>query len=357
MTGDLAPVQFRLAGALLRHHREAARWTLEEAAAELGCDKSKISRIETGHRRPKPGEMHELLAAYGVTDRERQAIAALTETARGGLVGRVPGLLPGAMVDHALLESIADDVMVYEPQALPAFLQTHSYAAAVTAADPSLETDEERRLAVLLAARRAASVRDRQHAAFTVVIGEGGAHAASGRRGDARPAPPARRRSRGLSAPVTLQVIPFTAGAHPAIGAGPISIMRFRDVTGIGAICQGWSAAGVSVARQAELTAAVRRFEALRDAALSPERVAEAHPQGDRRPGGSAAASLLPVPAGTPLTGTGSRRYIRCTAAGPGPGCGRGCCSGGPAARASPGEVSPAAGAGACARGPGGRAR
>lgn len=271
MIGDLAPVQFRLAGALLRHHREAARWTLEEAAAELGCDKSKISRIETGHRRPVPGEMHELLAAYGVTGRERKAIAALTESARAGWWSEYRGLLPGAMVDHALLESIADDVMVYEPQALPAFLQTCSYAASVTAADPSLETGEERRLAVLLAARRAASVRDQQHAAFTVVIGEavlmqqvGGSEAMldqlSQLAGDGWELP----------APATLQVTPFTAGAHPGIGAGPMSIMRFRDVTGIGAIYQGWSAAGVSVARQAELTAAVRRFEKLRDVALSP---------------------------------------------------------------------------------------
>jgi transcriptional regulator with XRE-family HTH domain len=265
---DLAPVQSRLAGALLRHHREAARWTLEEAAAELGCDKSKISRIETGHRRPVPGEMHELLAAYGVTDRERQAIAALTETARAGWWSEYRGLLPGAMVDHALLESIADDVMVYEPQALPTFLQTHRYAASVTAADPSLQTDEERRLAVLVAARRAAVVRDQQHAAFTVVIGEAvlmqqvGGEAMLGQ---------LRRLADGageLPAPVTLQVVPFTAGAHPAIGVGPLSIMRFRDVTGIGAI---WSAARVSVARQAELTAAVRRFESLRDTALSPD--------------------------------------------------------------------------------------
>ena len=133
--------------------------------------------------------MHELLTAYGVTDRERQAIAALTETARAGWWGEYRGLLPGAMVDHALLESIADDVMVYEPQALPAFLQTRSYAASVAAADPSLETDEERRLAVLLAARRAAGVRDRQHAAFTVVIGEAALRQQVGGGGDARPAP------------------------------------------------------------------------------------------------------------------------------------------------------------------------
>jgi transcriptional regulator with XRE-family HTH domain len=269
---DLAPVQFRLAGALLRHHRETARWTLEEGAAELGCDKSKISRIETGHRRPKPVEVHELLAAYGVTNRERRAIAALLEIARAGWWAEYRGLLPGAMVDHAMLESIADDVMVYEPQALPAFLQTRRYAAAVTAADPSLQTDEERRQAVLLAASRAASVQDKQHAALTVVVGEavlrqqvGGDEAMLGQLGQLA------GEVGELPASVTLRVIPFTAGAHPAIGAGPVSIMRFRDVTGIGAIYQGWSADGLSVAQQAELTAAVRRFEALRDAALSPD--------------------------------------------------------------------------------------
>jgi transcriptional regulator with XRE-family HTH domain len=268
---DLAPVQFRLAGALLRHHRDAARWTLEEAAAELGCDKSKISRIETGHRKPKPGEMHELLTAYGVTDRQRQAIAALTETARGGWWGEYRGLLPGAMVDHALFESIADDVMVWEPQALPAFLQTHLYAASVAAADPSLETDEERRLAVLLAASRAASVRDRQHAAFTVVIGEAALRQQVGGEAMLGQLRQLASEAGGLSAPVTLHVIPFTAGAHPAIGAGPMSIMRFRHVTGIGAIYHGWGAAGVSVTRQAELTVAVRRFEAIRDDSLSAE--------------------------------------------------------------------------------------
>lgn len=272
MNGDLAAVQYRLAGALLRHHREAARWTLEEAAAELECDKSKISRIETGHRRPVPGEMLRLLTAYGVTGRERTAIAALIETARAGWWSEYRGRLPGAVVDHVLLEAVACHVMIYEPLAVPAFLQTKGYAAAVAAADPSLQTDEERQLAVVLAARRGEGVREQQHAAFTVVIGEavlmqqvGGAVAMLGQlrqlAGEAE----------GLPAPVTLQVIPFSAGAHPGIGAGPMSIMRFRDVSGIGAIYQGWSAAGVSVARQAELTAAVRRFEKLRDAALSPE--------------------------------------------------------------------------------------
>lgn len=271
MNRDLAPVQFLLAGALLRHHRETVRWTLEEAAAELECDKSKISRIETGHRRPVPGEMHKLLAAYGVTGRERRAIAVLTETARAGWWSEYRGRLPDAMVDHALFESVADDIMVYEPQALPAFLQTGSYAASVTAADPSLQTGEERRLAVLLTARRAANVRGRQHATFTVVIGEAALRQQVGGEAMLGQLRQLAVESVDDPAPVTLRVIPFAAGAHPAIGAGPVSIMRFRGVSGIGAIYQGWGTDGVSVARGRELMAAVRRFEALQDTALSPD--------------------------------------------------------------------------------------
>ncbi len=272
MTRDLAPVQLRLAAAILRHHREAARWTLEEAAAALGCDKSKISRIETGHRRPVPGEMRQLLAAYGMTDREWQAIAALLATSRSGWRGQYRGLLPDALVDRAVVESIAEDVMVYEPQAVPAFLQTHRYAAAVTAADPAFQSDEERRLAVLLSARRAASVRDQPHAAFTVVLGEAALMQQVG--GDGAMLGQLNRiadEADELPVHVTLQVLPFAAGVHPAIGTGPLSIMRFRDVPGVGAICQGWSDSPVTVAGQAELTAAVRRFEALRASALSPE--------------------------------------------------------------------------------------
>jgi transcriptional regulator with XRE-family HTH domain len=272
MTSDLAAVQLRLAAAILRHHREAARWTLEESAAALDCDKSKISRIETGHRRPVPSEMHELLTAYGATEREWQAIATLLGTARAGWWSEYRGLLPDAVVDHAMLESIADDILVYEPQAVPAFFQTYRYTTAVTAADPAFHSDEERRLAVLLSARRAANLRGQSHAAFTVVLGEaalmhqvGGDEAMLGQLGQIIV------EAGELPEQVTLQVVPFAAGAHPAIGAGPLSIMRFRDVTGVGAVCQGWSASEVSVVGQAELTATVRRFEALRAAALSPE--------------------------------------------------------------------------------------
>jgi transcriptional regulator with XRE-family HTH domain len=57
----------QLVGAVLRRYREDLVLSLQDAARVLECDKSKISRIETGQRGISPRELRELLAGYGVT--------------------------------------------------------------------------------------------------------------------------------------------------------------------------------------------------------------------------------------------------------------------------------------------------
>ena len=53
VTGD-SPVRRRLIGGALRRYRENIGYTLEDAARILECDRSKISRIETGQRGIRP---------------------------------------------------------------------------------------------------------------------------------------------------------------------------------------------------------------------------------------------------------------------------------------------------------------
>jgi transcriptional regulator with XRE-family HTH domain len=55
-----------LIGAALRRYREDQGFVLEDAARVLECDRSKISRIETGQRGIRPKELLELLTEYGV---------------------------------------------------------------------------------------------------------------------------------------------------------------------------------------------------------------------------------------------------------------------------------------------------
>ena len=47
---EAPPVRRRLLGAALRRHRESLGYRLDDAARILECDRSKISRIESGQR-------------------------------------------------------------------------------------------------------------------------------------------------------------------------------------------------------------------------------------------------------------------------------------------------------------------
>ena len=60
-----------LIGAALRRYREDLGFLLEDAARVLECDRSKISRIETGQRGIRPKELRELLTEYGVSEQEQ----------------------------------------------------------------------------------------------------------------------------------------------------------------------------------------------------------------------------------------------------------------------------------------------
>ena len=65
------PVRRRLVGGALRRYRENLGYTLDDAARILECDRSKISRIETGQRGIRGKELRELLAEYGIGDEQQ----------------------------------------------------------------------------------------------------------------------------------------------------------------------------------------------------------------------------------------------------------------------------------------------
>lgn len=70
-------VRRRLAGAALRRYREARGFSLQDAGRMPGCDKSKVSRIETGERGIREHDLGNLLAEYGAGDGERAVLLAL----------------------------------------------------------------------------------------------------------------------------------------------------------------------------------------------------------------------------------------------------------------------------------------
>src|SRR5260370_2717609 len=111
------PVRRRLVGGALRRYRENLGYTLDDAARVLDCDRSKISRIETGQRGIRRNELRDLLAEYGIAD-DQQVILAAMANPRGaqGWYGTYADVLPAVGQDYLVLEAWASRISVYEAQ-------------------------------------------------------------------------------------------------------------------------------------------------------------------------------------------------------------------------------------------------
>ena len=114
------PVRRRLVGGALRRYRENLGYTLDDAARILECDRSKISRIETGQRGIRGKELRELLAEYGIGDEQQKILTALAAP-RGafGWHRDYADVLPGAWQDYLILEASATRISAYEPSGSP----------------------------------------------------------------------------------------------------------------------------------------------------------------------------------------------------------------------------------------------
>jgi len=265
------PVRRRLIGAALRRYRENIGFPLDTAASILECDRSKISRIETGQRGIRAKDLRELLTEYGVPESEQETLLAIAETGRqrGGWWRSYADLLPAAVQDYLLLESVASQTLAYEPQRIPELLQTSNYAAATCAADTDGRPPADRERLVEVILTRQEALRERA-LCLEVVIGEATLHQVVGGADVMRAQ--LRRLADIASAPgaVTIQVLPFSAGAQAAAASGPLSILRFEKAPALGVVRLATLDGGVCVQEADEVARYIRAFTQLRAAARTP---------------------------------------------------------------------------------------
>ncbi len=265
------PVRRVLVGTALRRYRESAGLGLEDAAKVLECDRSKISRIETGQRGIRPKELRELLTEYGVPAGEQSALLRLARLLgrRGCWQDQYAGTLPEAFTDYLLLEEAATEILVYETQLIPDLLQTPDYARALAHAGPGYASGAQREDAPAVISRRQAAVLDgSRHLA--VVLAEACLHQQVG-----GPQVMAAQLARLAdlardNESVTVQVLPFSQGAHAVSGGGPLTIVRLGEMPGLGAVRVPDLSGGHCLTDPADVTCHVTAFDALRGQALTP---------------------------------------------------------------------------------------
>ena len=259
----------RLLGGALRRYRENAGFTLEDAARLLECDRSKISRIETGQRGIRPKELRELLTEYGVPDPEQAALVAIAS--RGGQRGwwhPYAAVLPGAYLDYVVMESAASEIMTYEAQVIPDLLQTDDYAHAIAAVEPGYATDQQREQVVAAKAIRRQVVLASGRR-MSMILGEGALRQAVG--GAEVMAGQISHLVRLIDdfPGLVVQVLPFSAGAHAAAGSASLAILRFPDAPSLGVVYLEALSGGVYLESQEDVARYIRAFALLRAAALS----------------------------------------------------------------------------------------
>ncbi len=269
VTGD-PPVRRRLVGGALRRYRENVGYALDDAARVLECDRSKISRIETGQRGIRPKELRELLTEYGVPANEQLALVSIAS--RGGQHSwwhPYADTMSDAYLDYVIMESAASEIMTYEAQLVPDLLQTDEYARAVAAAEPGYLTDQQREDAVAaMAVRRQAVLSGSRR--LSVVLGEGALHQVVGGEDVLAAQIGHLARLSEVAPALTLQVLPFSAGAHAAVGSGSLAILRFPDAPSLGVVYLEALSGGVYLDSQVDVVRYIRAFALLRAAALSP---------------------------------------------------------------------------------------
>jgi transcriptional regulator with XRE-family HTH domain len=222
-------VRRMLVGALLRRLRTEAGISREEAGEAIRASEWKIHRLENGQVGFKDRDVGDLLRLYGVTDPDD--IAGFLEFAREanepGWWQRYGDLLPQWFKAYVDLESAATLIRTYEGQLVPGLLQTEDYMRAVIGGANLDESPEEAERRVALRIARQTLLIRPDGPRLWAVIDE-----AALRRPVGGPEVLRGQLERLLEASklpnVTLQILPFAAGAHPAMGSS-FSILRFPD--------------------------------------------------------------------------------------------------------------------------------
>ncbi len=260
----------RLAGEL-RRLRERSELTLEEASEKLGWSTSKLSRVETARVGLSSADLAHMLDFYQLDESKRPILHSLARTARTrGWWDAYADSLPSDYSAYIELESEAAFIRSYDGMILHGLLQTAEYAREITRAalmGLSSPAEIERRVEVRMTRQRLL-LREENPMRLWTIIDEA---ALTRQVGTAAMMQDQYERLLELADRdnVTIQVLPFTKGAHPAT-VGKFSIIEFREAYDPEVVYLEGMTSSLYVERDAEIYRYSLAFDHLQAIALDP---------------------------------------------------------------------------------------
>jgi transcriptional regulator with XRE-family HTH domain len=268
---DSVSVRSRLIGASLREYREQAGRTIADAAQLLDCDRSKISRIETGTRGISPEELRKLLDDYAADPGGYEALDALaTAGATRGWWDDFRALLTPGYRDIMATEHAATHIAIYAPVGIPELLHAEDYARALAAAGSGTMSAAAQARAVAATLARQRAILIARPTEVTVIVAATALRQKAGETAVMRGQMHYLAELAAVHPRVTIQLLPLTASLHAAGGSGTFSILRFSHDPAPMLVLAGGPGGGTVLDNQDSVAAYDLALARLRSLALTP---------------------------------------------------------------------------------------
>jgi transcriptional regulator with XRE-family HTH domain len=221
-------VRLRRLAAELRRLRSAAQLSRENVEEQTGVNEGTLYRLETARARPQRRTLMALLDLYGADASLRSDLLAIAQGADNqGWLRPYHSALPEEYTAYISFEAEARSVRNYESLFIPGLLQTEAYARAVIpGVQPGITKDQVDQRVQARIERQQLLDRD-DPLELWAVIDEAAIRRLVGGR-EIMHAQVTHLTDTAAKPNITIQVIPFEAGAHPGM-PGSFVHMDFKD--------------------------------------------------------------------------------------------------------------------------------
>lgn len=265
VSGASLTVRQRELGRRLRQLRYQHGLTVEDVVGQLLCSATKVSRLETGMRRPSLRDVRDLCALYDLDDQTSTELMNLARGAREQ--GWWTQYVDVSFEPYIGLEAEATAITCYSMYYVPGLLQTEQYARAlIKAIAPRIEPEVyEQRVEVRLRRQQLLEQEDRPR--YRVLLDEAVLHRRVGGT-QVMYAQLSKILEAEKKDQAAVQIIPFDVGAHAAQDSNFV-LLEFDEPSVSPVIYVEGLTGSRYIDREADVDRYREAVERLRDSALN----------------------------------------------------------------------------------------